>query len=257
MRVINGQCIFVDPGCRGRDCLPVSVCADGRPRNSDGNCPIPTPSCPAATVLVNGACCNIRDYNAGRCGPPPPGIVTTCAFPQLLVNGTCCTRESITAGTCGATNVKCRPGSPGCPVLTRDCPGGATRVDGRCPAPNTGGGCGPNQFRGDNGKCQNTPKPTDPGKKPTDPGRTPPKCAGRIDSSGNCVTGTRKPPVVTNPGTRKPPVISNPGVRKPPGLDYPGGRQKIISNPTFPKIAPGGGGGGLNRQLPMRGHGPN
>jgi hypothetical protein len=188
---------------------------------------------------------------------------------MVSVNGTCCTRESITAGTCGGTtNVKCQPGTPGCPVLVRDCPGGVARVDGRCPSPNPGGGaCGANQFRGDDGKCQDRPKkPTDPGKKPTDPkkpdpgkkptdpGKTPPKCAGRIDSSGNCVTGIggRKPPGA-NPGIRKP----SPGIN--PGIINPGGRQRIIGNPTLPKIGPGGGGpgGGLNRQLPGRGHGPN
>jgi hypothetical protein len=137
-RGLDGQCFFVDPACRGSDCPPVtSGCADGQLRNSEGNCPTPVPrlcanrqprnsdgSCPTTTTscsnptdqLVNGACCNIRDYNAGNCGGRPT-------------------------------------------TTTTGCPGGAQRVDGQCPT--TTGGCKTGQFRGDDGTCQNKPtKPT-------------------------------------------------------------------------------------------------
>jgi hypothetical protein len=88
-------------------------CADNAPRNSDGNCPTPTTTtCPAAMVSANGTCCNVRDYNAGRCGSGQP---TSCGSNQFRGDdGKCQNRQTGTQPTCGK-----------------------------------------NQFRGDDGTCQN------------------------------------------------------------------------------------------------------
>ncbi len=68
-RVINGQCFVIDPGCRGSDCPPVtSGCSDGKPRNSDGNC------------------------------PPPGGSQTTCQFPKTPIAGQCVCRSRTAVG---------------------------------------------------------------------------------------------------------------------------------------------------------------
>jgi hypothetical protein len=124
-RLIRGQCFFVDPACRGSDCPPVtSICPDGRPRNSDGSCPPPTTTtCPAAMVSVHGTCCNIRDYNAGKCGGGPP-TTTGCPGGALRIDGRC-------------------PGS----TTTGDCKSGQFRGDdGKCQnRPTTTSRCGKNE----------------------------------------------------------------------------------------------------------------
>ena len=170
--VINGQCVFTFPVCRGSDC---PVCADGKPRNSDGNCPTPT--------------------------------TTSCPFNAVPVNGICCTREDLTAGKCG---------------------GGQT------------GGCGPNQFRGDNGKCQDRPTS---------------RCGANQTWNGEtCVNDTKKKPKKKT----KPPRRSNPDSGSPTTSAPPAGGLQIQIGPGggggFPRggSRPGGGqppsGGGLNRQ---------
>jgi hypothetical protein len=52
--LINGQCFFVDPGCKGPNCGQVNTgCPGGVARKSDGSC------------------CNARDYQTGACGGKP------------------------------------------------------------------------------------------------------------------------------------------------------------------------------------------
>jgi hypothetical protein len=88
---IRGQCIFVDPACRGSDCPPVPrPCANGQPRNSDGSCPTTTTICPLG-YQVNGTCCDLRAYNAGRCGGGPPTTTTTTGCPgnAQRIDGKC------------------------------------------------------------------------------------------------------------------------------------------------------------------------
>ena len=172
--VINGQCVFTFPVCRGNDC---PLCADGKPRNSDGNCPTPT--------------------------------TTTCPFNAVPVNGICCTREDLTAGRCGG-------GQPA--------------------------GCGPNQFRGDDGKCQNRPTS---------------RCGANQTWNGEtCVNDTKKKPKKkTKPPRRSKPDSDSPTTSAPPagGLQIqigPGGGGGFPRGGNKP---PSGGGqppsgGGLNRQ---------
>jgi hypothetical protein len=48
---LNGQCFFVDPGCQGPNCGPVTTgCPFNAPRKADGSC------------------CNARDLQTGACG---------------------------------------------------------------------------------------------------------------------------------------------------------------------------------------------
>jgi hypothetical protein len=75
---LNGQCFVIDPGCQGPNCGQVATC-------------------PPAQVSVNGACCNIRDYNAGRCG----GTQTSCPFPKIMApNGQCICRGGTVGDDC-------------------------------------------------------------------------------------------------------------------------------------------------------------
>ena len=72
-RGFNGQCFFVDPGCQGPNCPPVtSGCTGGLPRNSDGNCPT-TSGCPG----------DVARNSDGNC----PQI--TCPFDRTLRDGKC------------------------------------------------------------------------------------------------------------------------------------------------------------------------
>ena len=88
-RGLNGQCYFVDPGCRGIDCPPpvIGGCPGGVLRNSDGNCPISsgcpggvarnsdgncptTTGCTGGKLFSDGACrCpfGMTEDNSGKC----------------------------------------------------------------------------------------------------------------------------------------------------------------------------------------------
>ncbi len=111
---------------------PTTVCADGRPRNSDGNCPPTTTSCPFPTFLVNGTCCTREALTARTCGgttttscpagarmglngqcffvdpgcqgkdcpPPGTGSQPTCQFPKLLIGGQCVCRGGTVGDDC-------------------------------------------------------------------------------------------------------------------------------------------------------------
>jgi hypothetical protein len=74
----NGQCFFVDPGCRGPDCKPVTTgCAGNAPLNSEGHCPTPpTTGCTGGKELNDNACrCaygKVEDKN-GNCQSCPGG----------------------------------------------------------------------------------------------------------------------------------------------------------------------------------------
>ena len=74
---LNGQCFFVDPGCLGPNCGPVTTDCPGRvARNSDGNCPTGSGcpggvarnsdgNCPTTTSCTGG---KIFDGSSCRCG---------------------------------------------------------------------------------------------------------------------------------------------------------------------------------------------
>jgi hypothetical protein len=99
-RGFNGQCFFVDPGCQGPNCGQVTTgCADNAPRNSDGNCPTPTTTtCPTGMVSANGTCCNLREYNAGRCGGGQPA---GCGSNQFRGDDGRCHDRTATQPACG------------------------------------------------------------------------------------------------------------------------------------------------------------
>jgi hypothetical protein len=72
--LMNNQCFFIDPGCRGPDCRPVFVgCPGGAQRNSDGNCP-----------TSSGCAGGVARNSDGNCP-----TTTDCGTFKKLVNGKC------------------------------------------------------------------------------------------------------------------------------------------------------------------------
>jgi hypothetical protein len=63
--LINNQCFFVDPGCRGPNCRPVLVgCPNDMQRNSDGSCPTTTTTgCGPHMVNTTGECTCDKGYS--------------------------------------------------------------------------------------------------------------------------------------------------------------------------------------------------
>jgi hypothetical protein len=100
---LNGQCFFVDPGCQGPNCGPVTTgCPFNAPRKADGSC------------------CNARDLQTGACGGTPPQTncpgggkrdsegncpttTTGCTGGKVLNDGVC----SCNPGTVDYGNGKC------------------------------------------------------------------------------------------------------------------------------------------------------
>ncbi len=143
-RGLNGQCFFVDPGCQGPNCpQPVLPTCIGK------DCPTPTTTtCPIAQVSVNGQCCNIREYETGKCG----GTTTDCpAGTRRGLNGQCFFVDPGCQGpNCGPVTTGCPLGAPrkadGTCCTGRDyqvggacggsadlCPNGKPKKDGQCP----------------------------------------------------------------------------------------------------------------------------
>jgi hypothetical protein len=191
-RGLDGKCYFIDPGCQGPNCLPVTGCAGGLARNSDGSCPTTTTTCPPAQVSVNGTCCNIRDYQAGHCGGTPTvpcrgkdcptpgtGLQSTCQFPKLLIGGQCVCRGGTVGDDCHVPTTQTCPNAQvsvnGTCCNIRDyqtghcggtpdlCPNGKPKKDGQCPTtPDCTGGksfdgsacrCKFGMTEGKNGQC--------------------------------------------------------------------------------------------------------
>jgi hypothetical protein len=70
---LNGQCFFVDPGCQGPNCGPVTTgCPFNAARKPDGSC------CNARDYQVGGACSGTqgctggKTFNDGACRCPYP-----------------------------------------------------------------------------------------------------------------------------------------------------------------------------------------
>lgn len=179
-----------------------------------GACGGRTGSCPSPSQMINGVCCSPRDIAAGTCGTNRVG---TCQPPNRLMNDVCCSPREISAGTCGKT--------------VGSCPGGAIPVRGHCPSTEkpkcqtgewlqqgqcTRVGTCPDGSKPKGGQCRRPRREKSPDR---------PKCAGRIDTRGNCVTGPSKPrpPKPATPGdTRR---IINPPSR---GLPPPPNTRKTI-----------------------------
>jgi len=129
---LNGQCFFVDPGCQGPNCpQPVLPTCIGK------DCPTPTTTtCPIAQVSVNGQCCNIREYETGKCG----GTTTDCpAGTRRGLNGQCFFVDP------GCQGPNCGPVTTGCPFNA------ARKADGSCCTGRdyqVGGACGGDLPRG-------------------------------------------------------------------------------------------------------------
>ena len=217
--------------CKQIPASAVSACADGSPRNSDGNCPTPT--------------------------------TTSCPFPTFLRNGSCCTREAIAAGTCGNIVISCPEGArrglngqcffvdpgcqgPNCPTPTPTCGTAEVFVNGAC--------CNLREYQ--TGKCGGTSDLCQNGKQKVD-GKCPQLCPDgsvmREHSHIPCPTKTeekKKPKKIQR--TRRPSSNSdNPGTSSPSiplqiqiGPGFPGGKSGG---------KPSGGNPPINRQLPPKG----
>jgi hypothetical protein len=125
--LMNNQCFFVDPGCRGPDCRPVVVgCANGGQRNSDGNCPTPTTTgCTGGKTFDDGACrCPypMTENSAGQCA----GQTTQCTGGKIYVG----------EGSCACPQGQVDDGGKCVRIGTQACPGGTHRVGANC-VPNT------------------------------------------------------------------------------------------------------------------------
>ena len=218
----------------GQACTPPLALYNGRCCNlreiQAGTCgDIPPPTlvgCTPPLLSHNGRCCNLREIQAGTCGGIPPPTQVGCSPPQFSHNGRCCNLREIQAGTCG--------GTPPPTLISDPCPGGAARVRGVCPGGPGGGACGANQFRGDDGKCQNKPKDTsgkcgsnqfrgDDGtcqNKPKTEKKKQPSCEGGRISNGRCVMPQQKkqqtkqqPKLNRQPVTGAKPKITAPPAR--------------------------------------------
>jgi hypothetical protein len=197
--------------------------------------PRPDPICPAGLIPTRTGCCSPESVAAGTCGGTTVG---TCLPPSQLVDGVCCSQRDIAAGTCGTNrvgtcqapnrlmnNVCCSPreiAAGTCGKVVDSCPGGAQRVRGQCPGTEkpkcqtgewfqqgqcTRVGTCPDGSKPKAGQCRRPGKPDRP------------KCAGRIDTRGNCVTGPTKP--------------------KPTKPAVPGDRGRIINPPSRTTPSPG------------------
>jgi hypothetical protein len=134
---LNGQCFFVDPGCQGPNCGPVTTgCPFGAPRRPDG------------------ACCTARDYQVGgACGgtPPQPSncpgggkrdsegncptTTTGCTGGKILINNVC----SCTTGTVDYGNGKCVRPNPETKKPVHRTPRKPRKPDSDNPAPSGSG----------------------------------------------------------------------------------------------------------------------
>jgi hypothetical protein len=229
----------------------VSACPDGSQRNSDGNCPTTTSSCPFPTFLVNGTCCTREAIAAGTCGPvvdrcpegtrrglngqcffvdpgcqgPNCNQVTSCPTAQVLVNGACCNIRDYQAGRCGGTQTSCPFPKLMGPNGQCICRGGTVGDD--CHVPPTGS----------QPTCQ-SPKTMLFGQCVCRPGTVGDDC--HVPPDNKCKTGTHledgecvrnrpkpKPKPKRNPKQDKsdnPPVQSAPPLNIQIGPGFPGGR---------------------------------
>ena len=128
---LNGQCFFVDPGCKGPNC-GTTGCPGGGQRNSDGNCPTPTTACTGGKVFDGTTC---------RCG-----------FGMTDKNGTCVRTGTETkkpkktrrtprpsdsdnpapSGSSPQFNIQIGPGFPGGGRPSGGKPGGGNPKGGSC-----------------------------------------------------------------------------------------------------------------------------
>jgi hypothetical protein len=114
---LNGQCYFVDPGCRGPNCpqpvLPTCIGSDCPTPNTTTTCTYPP------NFMVNGQCCNARSLQDGSCG----GTQTSCPFPKILSGGQCVCRGGTVGDDCHV------------PTTTTGCTGGKILSDNVCVCP--------------------------------------------------------------------------------------------------------------------------